>query len=97
MRTIWLSQGLRRARSSITRDQGRHPLRRLRGPTRRGDAPFSRLSIDALSGSLSEASAAVAEAIDAQQEFFLVRARMYARHPGLRATRLHINDDWIDQ
>lgn len=48
-------------------------------------------------GALSEASAAVAEAIDAQQEFFLVRARMYARHPGLRATRLRINDDWIDQ
>ena len=35
--------------------------------------------------------------ISAQPEIFLVRARMYVRHPGLRATRLRINDDWIDQ
>ena len=48
-------------------------------------------------GALAEASAAVAEAISAQPEIFLVRARMYARHPALRATRLRINDDWIDQ
>ena len=46
---------------------------------------------------LAEASAAVAEAIAAQPEIFLVRARMYARHPVLRAKRLRINDDWIDQ
>jgi AcrR family transcriptional regulator len=46
---------------------------------------------------LSEASAAVAEAIAAQPEIFVVRARMYAKHPALRATRLRINDDWIDQ
>jgi AcrR family transcriptional regulator len=48
-------------------------------------------------GALSEASAAVAEAISAQPEIFVVRAQMYARHPALRATRLRINDDWIDQ
>lgn len=48
-------------------------------------------------GALAEASAAVAEAITAQPDIFLVRARMYARHPGLRATRLRINDDWIDR
>ena len=48
-------------------------------------------------GALSEASAAVAEAIAAQPEIFVVRARMYASHPALRATRLRINDDWIDQ
>lgn len=48
-------------------------------------------------GALSEASASVAEAIAAQPEIFVVRARMYARHPALRATRLRINDDWIDQ
>lgn len=46
---------------------------------------------------LAEASAAVAEAISTQPEIFLVRARLYARHPALRATRLRINDDWIDQ
>lgn len=48
-------------------------------------------------GALSEASAAVAEAIAAQPEIFVVRARMYASYPALRATRLRINDDWIDQ
>ncbi len=48
-------------------------------------------------GALSEASASVAEAIAAQPEIFVVRARMYASHPALRATRLRINDDWIDQ
>lgn len=48
-------------------------------------------------GALRDASAAVAEAISAQPEIFLVRARMYARHSALRATRLRINDDWIDQ
>ncbi|WP_396927769.1 TetR/AcrR family transcriptional regulator [Mycolicibacterium sp.] len=48
-------------------------------------------------GALSEASAAVAEAISAQPDMFLVRARMYGRHPALRAVRLRINDDWIDQ
>ncbi|MDG5485967.1 TetR/AcrR family transcriptional regulator [Mycolicibacterium gadium] len=46
---------------------------------------------------LSETSAAVAEAIAAQPEIFVVRARMYASHPALRATRLRINEDWIDQ
>lgn len=46
---------------------------------------------------LAESSAAVAEAISAQPEIFLVRARLYGRHPALRATRLRINDDWIDQ
>jgi AcrR family transcriptional regulator len=48
-------------------------------------------------GALSEASAAVAEAIAAQPDIFIVRARMYASHAALRATRLRINDDWIDQ
>lgn len=48
-------------------------------------------------GALSEASASVAEAIASQPEIFVVRAQMYASHPALRATRLRINDDWIDQ
>ncbi|MFI5507901.1 TetR/AcrR family transcriptional regulator [Mycobacterium sp. NPDC051804] len=48
-------------------------------------------------GALAEASAAVAEAITTQPEIFVVRARLYASHPALRATRLRINDDWIDQ
>lgn len=46
---------------------------------------------------LADASAAVAEAISRQPEMFLVRAQLYSRHPALRATRLRINDDWIDQ
>ncbi len=48
-------------------------------------------------GALAEASAAVAEAISAQPDIFLVRARMYHSLPGLRAKMLRINDDWIDQ
>lgn len=66
---------------------------RLDAATRR----FRESRSSSLWGALAEASDAVAEAISAQPEIFLVRARMYARHPGLRATRLRINDDWIDQ
>ncbi|AKK29518.1 TetR family transcriptional regulator [Mycobacterium sp. EPa45] len=66
---------------------------RLDEATRRFRASRS----SSLWGALSEASAAVAEAISAQPDMFLVRARMYGRHPGLRAARLRINDDWIDQ
>ncbi|HKV22124.1 MAG TPA: TetR family transcriptional regulator [Mycobacterium sp.] len=66
---------------------------RLQAATRR----FRASSANSLWDALAEASAAVAEAITAQPEIFLVRARMYARHPALRATRLRINDDWIEQ
>lgn len=48
-------------------------------------------------GALSDASAAVAEAIAEQPEMFLARAELYARHPALRATMLRINDNWITQ
>lgn len=66
---------------------------RLDEATRR----FRASQANSLWGALSEASAAVAEAISSQPDVFLVRARLYARHPALRATRLRINDDWIDQ
>ncbi|BBY21988.1 hypothetical protein MSTO_21930 [Mycobacterium stomatepiae] len=66
---------------------------RLDAATRR----FRESRSSSLWGALAEASAAVAEAISAQPEMFLVRARMYARHPDLRATRLRINDDWMGQ
>lgn len=66
---------------------------RLDEATRR----FRASKANSLWGALSEASAAVAEAISSQPDMFLVRARLYARHPALRATRLRINDDWIDQ
>lgn len=66
---------------------------RLESATRR----FRDCDATSLWAALAEASEAVAEAISAQPEIFLVRARLYARHPALRATRLRINDDWIDQ
>ncbi|MCV7370543.1 TetR family transcriptional regulator [Mycolicibacterium duvalii] len=66
---------------------------RLHEATRRFRASRS----PSLWGALAEASAAVAEAISAQPEMFLTRARMYAGHPALRATRLRLNDDWIEQ
>lgn len=66
---------------------------RLHEATRRFRASRSH----SLWGALAEASAAVAEAISAQPEMFLTRAQMYAGHPALRATRLRLNDDWIEQ
>ncbi len=48
-------------------------------------------------GALADASASVAEAISAQPDIFVARARLYGSHPVLRAARLRINDDWIDQ
>lgn len=66
---------------------------RLDEATRRFRASTS----NSLWRALADASAAVAEAIGAQPDMFLVRARFYARHPALRATRLRINDDWIDR
>ncbi|MED5810882.1 TetR family transcriptional regulator [Mycolicibacterium sp. 050232] len=66
---------------------------RLDAATRRFRASRS----NTLSDALAEASAAVAEAISVQPDIFLVRAKMYASHPALRATRLRINEDWIDQ
>ncbi|WP_231992009.1 TetR/AcrR family transcriptional regulator [Mycobacterium sp. ACS4331] len=66
---------------------------RLDEATRRFRASTS----GSLWGALAEASASVAEAISSQPGIFLVRARFYARHPALRATRLRINDDWIEK
>jgi AcrR family transcriptional regulator len=46
---------------------------------------------------LREVSAVVAREMAAQPELFLLRARLYADVPALRATMLRINEEWIDQ
>jgi AcrR family transcriptional regulator len=45
---------------------------------------------------LADAGAAVAHAIEDQPRRFLDRARLYEQVPGLRATMLRINEEWID-
>ena len=45
---------------------------------------------------LRAATMALVDAIESQRELFLVRNRLYAATPALRATMLRLNDDWID-
>ncbi|KUI42255.1 TetR family transcriptional regulator [Mycobacterium sp. IS-1590] len=66
---------------------------RLTEATRR----FRAVDKGSLGDALAETSEAVAAAITENPDIFLARARMYRDLPGLRATMLRINDDWIDQ
>lgn len=66
---------------------------RLAEATRR----FRAVDKGSLGDALAETSEAVAAAITENPDIFLARARMYRDLPGLRATMLRINDDWIDQ
>ncbi|MFV9633840.1 TetR/AcrR family transcriptional regulator [Mycobacterium neumannii] len=66
---------------------------RLAEATRR----FRAVDKGSLGDALAQTSEAVAAAITENPDIFLARARMYRDLPGLRATMLRINDDWIDQ